>query len=57
MGRDGVTVKDLRELRLVVCRPGLTILAWKLAVKEFAVEHGLLDREAVDLAAIAKECF
>ena len=56
-GRDIVTTKDLEQLGKAVRRQNLTIPEWKRVVKEFAVKHGLTDREAVDLAEIAKRKF
>ena len=57
MSKDTVTIKDLEQLGRAVRKTSLTILEWKHTVKEFAIKHELTDREAIDLAEIAKKNF
>lgn len=57
MSRDTITIKDLEQLGRVERAKPHNILGWKRVVKEFAIKHGLTDREAVDLAKIAGENF
>ena len=56
MSKDTVTIKDLEQLGKAV-RAQLTILDWKRVVKGFATKHELTDREAIDLAQIARDSF
>lgn len=57
MSRDAITIKDLEQLGGAMRKLGPPILEWKRIVKEFATKHKLTDREAIDVAEIARENF
>lgn len=57
MSRDTITIKDLEQLGGAMRKLGPPILEWKRIVKEFATKHKLTDREAIDVAEIARENF
>lgn len=53
---DKITIGDLKQLRdkLDTC---VSMTEWKEVVKIFATEHGIKDREAIDLANLVTDHF
>jgi hypothetical protein len=45
-----ITLGQLYEFKERVTKNEISIRDWKIAVREFGIKHGLVDRDAVDIA-------